>query len=168
MKKSLGTHKAYYPTVKSTAHDLIGVCFTKDPTNLTFNCVQYDADGNLKFKTDAVYTGNNAAVVFAYNLPKGGFYVFAGKCQKTTCELDEVDFFVVKIDSTGKKVGSFDVGKLKIDSVIKGIKVVPALYVNKNNEYCISIATYKSSESGFHDKGYISSTAYCFTDADFK
>ncbi|XP_058795695.1 uncharacterized protein LOC131666790 [Phymastichus coffea] len=167
-EKSLGQHKAYSPTRKSTTNDLIGVCLTSDLVNSTIKCVQYDADGTLKFEVDAMTTNDSAAIVHVYNLPKGGLLLLVGKCvEKRDCESDQVSFMVVKMDSTGKKLGSFDLDKFNFETNVPGLKLVPVFYINKDNKYCISIVQYQSTDSGSRTVGYISSTTSCLTDAHF-
>lgn len=131
------------------------------------NCIQYDSDGNKKFEINPTSKYLRSDVAFIYSLPNGGLLALIGNCEKRYCDLDDIQFLVEKIDSTGKIIGTLNISDMKFESGIKGIRIVTSVHIDNDNNYCLSLANYRSAESHANIDGTIEASTRCFTDGDF-
>ncbi|XP_058795789.1 uncharacterized protein LOC131666835 [Phymastichus coffea] len=161
--KIIGRHTIALRSLKATEHDLVSICHDDGNYSLNFvKCTQYDIDGNLKFQTDSIGT-QYESILFIYNAPGGGLFLFSGKSKNET---EDIDFFIAKLDPAGKNNGFVSIGKIKL----KAEALVTSFYKIGDSEYCISLVDYNAFGMtclGRSNPYYIDQTIGCFNDSDF-
>lgn len=165
-KTSLGRYYIVGSSFKSTAYDLIGICFIKDALQMLYRCTQYKADGRLRFRSEPVTENNRTQIIFAQNILGGGFLLLAGECKQSyeNCTFEEMRVSAIKVNSVGRMVGSVDLHQFKLPA---RENVTLSLYRNGMMEYCASMAKFQNMNNDKKDSSSVEITTSCFKDTDF-
>lgn len=133
----------------SSSNDLIGICIL---ANETLKCSQFKQTGELTFEFE--YPVGKASILALHNLPKNqGLITFLSDLT------DASRYWILKLDSKGKKIGELNVQGPNCD---KTQNFLMGLFYEKDGNYCGSTYCFESDYLPKKERGHLDMVAQCF------